>query len=117
MSIEFIPNILGTSHGKRVQAAGGAKNVLIVMPDADIDSTSRAIIGSAFGCAGQRCMASSIMMEVGGPIVQERLVEDMNALQLDDTSQNPNAGRGPVIDLASQKRLLQTLDSLESSVR
>lgn len=108
---------LGTSHGKRVQAAGGAKNVLIVMPDADIDSTSRAIIGSAFGCAGQRCMAGSIMMEVGGPIVQERLVEDMNALQLDDTSQNPKAGMGPVIDLASQKRLLQTLDSLDSSVR
>ncbi len=108
---------LGTSHGKRVQAAGGAKNVMIVMPDADIDSTSRAIIGSAFGCAGQRCMAGSIMMEVGGPIVQERLVEDMNALQLDDTSVNPNAGMGPVIDSASQKRLLGILDTLERGVR
>jgi malonate-semialdehyde dehydrogenase (acetylating)/methylmalonate-semialdehyde dehydrogenase len=108
---------LGTSHGKRVQAAGGAKNVMIVMPDADVDSTSRAIIGSAFGCAGQRCMAGSIMMEVGGPIVQDRLVEYMNALQLDDTSRNPHAGMGPVIDRASQKRLLNVLDTLESEVR
>lgn len=108
---------LGTSHGKRVQAAGGAKNVMIVMPDADIESTSRAIIGSAFGCAGQRCMAGSIMMEVGGPIVQKRLVEEMDAIQLDDTSQNPNAGMGPVIDSASQKRLLNTLNTLESDVR
>src|SRR5690606_31868667 len=45
---------LGTAHGKRVQAAGGAKNVLLVMPDADPDPTLRAIMGSAFGCAGQR---------------------------------------------------------------
>lgn len=62
-------------------------------------------------------MAGSIMMEVGGPIVQERLVDEMNSLQLDDTSLNPNAGMGPVIDSAAKNRLLKTLDSLESSVR
>ncbi|MEQ1831005.1 MAG: CoA-acylating methylmalonate-semialdehyde dehydrogenase [Pirellula sp.] len=107
---------LGTSCGKRVQAAGGAKNVMIVMPDADIDSTSRAIMGSAFGCAGQRCMAGSIMMEIGGPIVQKRLVEEMDGLRLDDTSKNPNAGMGPVIDQSSQKRLLKTLNELEPDV-
>ena len=56
---------LGTQHGKRVQAAGGAKNVLLVMPDAEPDSTLRAILGSAYGCSGQRCMAGSVLMCVG----------------------------------------------------
>ena len=50
----------GTANGKRVQAAGGAKNFMIVMPDADLDAATGAIMGAAFGCAGQRCMAGSV---------------------------------------------------------
>ena len=56
----------GTRHGKRVQAAGGAKNHLIIMPDADLDQAVAAIQASAFGCAGERCMAGSVAVPVGG---------------------------------------------------
>src|SRR6476659_7696340 len=55
----------GTSHGKRVQAAGGAKNHLIIMPDADLDQAVKALQASAFGCAGERCMAGSLAVPVG----------------------------------------------------
>src|SRR5262245_58536316 len=55
----------GTRNGKRVQAAGGAKNHLIVMPDADLEQTAQAIQAAAFGCAGERCMAGSVAVPVG----------------------------------------------------
>ena len=58
--------------GKRVQALGGAKNHMVVMPDAVIDKTVAGIIGSAFGAAGQRCMAGSVVVTVGE--AHERLV-------------------------------------------
>ena len=54
------------AHGKRVQAAGGAKNHLIIMPDADLDQAVKALQASAFGCAGERCMAGSVAVPVGG---------------------------------------------------
>jgi len=55
----------GTAHSKRVQAAGGAKNHIIIMPDANMDLTSQALQASAFGCAGERCMAGSLAVPVG----------------------------------------------------
>jgi malonate-semialdehyde dehydrogenase (acetylating)/methylmalonate-semialdehyde dehydrogenase len=55
----------GTLHGKRVQAAGGAKNFIILMPDADVDRTVEAVKDGAFGCAGERCMAGSTAVAVG----------------------------------------------------
>lgn len=55
----------GTAHGKRVQAAGGAKNFIILMPDADTDRTVEAVKDGAFGCAGERCMAGSTAVAVG----------------------------------------------------
>src|SRR5437660_10196547 len=55
----------GTANGKRVQAAGGAKNHLIIMPDADLDQAVKALSLSAFGCAGERCMAGSVAVPVG----------------------------------------------------
>jgi acyl-CoA reductase-like NAD-dependent aldehyde dehydrogenase len=64
---------LGSRHGKRVQAAGGAKNVLLVMPDAEPEPTLRAILGSSFGCAGQRCMAGSVLMGVGKAVFVDKL--------------------------------------------
>jgi malonate-semialdehyde dehydrogenase (acetylating)/methylmalonate-semialdehyde dehydrogenase len=108
---------VGAEHGKRVQSAGGAKNVMIVMPDADVASTSRAIVGSAFGCAGQRCMAGSILMQVGASVVNDQLADDMDALLLDDTSANPLAGMGPVIDARTRTRILETINSVGSEVR
>lgn len=55
----------GTANGKRVQAQGGAKNPVVILPDADIEMTSRIISDSVYGCAGQRCLAASIVIAVG----------------------------------------------------
>ena len=102
---------LGCKHGKRVQAAGGAKNVLLVMPDAEPDPTLRAILGSAFGCAGQRCMAGSILMAVGNKTAdewRERVSTALSGYKLGDTSlKNSTADMGPVIDGLAQKRVQQ----------
>jgi malonate-semialdehyde dehydrogenase (acetylating)/methylmalonate-semialdehyde dehydrogenase len=68
----------GTRNGKRVQAAGGAKNHLIVMPDADLDQAALAVQASAFGCAGERCMAGSVALPIGG--IADRLVERIQDL-------------------------------------
>src|SRR5205807_1303023 len=72
----------GTRNGKRVQAAGGAKNHLIIMPDADLEQAARAVQAAAFGCAGERCMAGSVAVPVGG--VADRFVERLcdNAAQM-----------------------------------
>lgn len=101
----------GTRNGKRVQAAGGAKNVLLVMPDAEIDSTLRAIMGAAFGCAGQRCMAGSLLVSVGRVPEQLKagLVDAMQALPVGDPLAN-DVGMGPVIDLAARDRLFQIIE-------
>ena len=56
----------GTKHGKRVQSNGGAKNYVIIMPDADVENSTRGVIEAAFGCAGERCMAGSTAVVVGG---------------------------------------------------
>jgi malonate-semialdehyde dehydrogenase (acetylating)/methylmalonate-semialdehyde dehydrogenase len=99
---------LSCQHGKRVQAGGGAKNVMIVTDDAEPEPTIRAIMGAAFGCAGQRCMAGSMLMGVGeaaGPL-QERMVEAMNALKVGNTDADPNAEMGPVIDAPARARIL-----------
>ncbi len=96
----------GCQHGKRVQAAGGAKNVMVVMPDAEPDSTIRAIMGAAYGCAGQRCMAGSVLLGVGDAArqVEDRLTVALNELVVADTSADPAAQMGPVIDAAARDR-------------
>jgi malonate-semialdehyde dehydrogenase (acetylating)/methylmalonate-semialdehyde dehydrogenase len=108
--------VTGCRNGKRVQAAGGAKNVMVVLPDADPDPTIRAIMGAAYGCAGQRCMAGSILMGVGDAAAQvrDRVAAAIDRLQIDDTSANPQADMGPVIDEAAQQRIRQ---SIEQGVR
>jgi malonate-semialdehyde dehydrogenase (acetylating)/methylmalonate-semialdehyde dehydrogenase len=104
---------LASAHGKRCQAAGGAKNVLLVMPDAEPEPTLRAILGSAFGCAGQRCMAGSVLMGVGEATAdawRERVSGALAKLKVDDTSANDKAEMGPVIDAAAQARLGEVID-------
>ena len=108
----------GSAHGKRVQAAGGAKNVLLVMPDADPAPTLKAIMGSAFGCAGQRCMAGSLLFGVGesaGPL-RERLLEAMDSLLVGDTTQDASAGMGPVIDGSARDRIVKEISSGEGDL-
>ena len=64
----------GVAHGKRVQALGGAKNHLVMLPDADTDQVCDALLGAAYGSAGERCMAISVAVAVGDATA-DRLVE------------------------------------------
>lgn len=108
---------LGCNAGKRVQSAGGAKNCMVVMPDADLDSTVRAIIGAAFGCAGQRCMAGSTVLAL--PEIADRLVDRLKAaiadIELKATDEHSDAGMGGVIDAGARDRLLQTIAQIEGT--
>ena len=85
---------------------------MIVMPDADPTPTVRAIMGAAYGCAGQRCMAGSILMGIGDAAasVRDRVAAAIDQLVIDDTSANPRAEMGPVIDAAARSRIQQTID-------
>jgi malonate-semialdehyde dehydrogenase (acetylating)/methylmalonate-semialdehyde dehydrogenase len=89
----------GTRNGKRVQAAGGAKNHLIIMPDADLDQAARAVQASAFGCAGERCMAGSVALPVGA--VADRLVDRLRELtgrmRVGPTDHGADVDMGPLI--------------------
>jgi malonate-semialdehyde dehydrogenase (acetylating)/methylmalonate-semialdehyde dehydrogenase len=102
----------GTRNGKRVQAAGGAKNHLIVMPDADLDQAALAVQASAFGCAGERCMAGSIALPVGG--VADRLVDRLRDLagrmRVGPTDGGAEVDMGPVITREHRDRVAGYLD-------
>jgi malonate-semialdehyde dehydrogenase (acetylating)/methylmalonate-semialdehyde dehydrogenase len=88
----------GTHAGKRVQALGGAKNHLVVMPDADLDQTVDALMGSAYGSAGERCMAVSVAVAVGsvGDKLIERLAPRVRALKVGPGS-DPDSEMGPLV--------------------
>ncbi|HUO10950.1 MAG TPA: CoA-acylating methylmalonate-semialdehyde dehydrogenase [Phycisphaerae bacterium] len=102
----------GTRNGKRVQAAGGAKNHLIIMPDADLDQAVAALQASAFGCAGERCMAGSIALPVGGisdPLV-EKLVDKASKMKVGPTDQGQDVDMGPVITKDHMNKVKSYLD-------
>ena len=88
----------GTSQGKRVQALGGAKNHLVVMPDADLDDAVDALMGSAYGAAGERCMAVSVAVAVGsaGDALVEKLAPRVRALKIAPGT-DPDAEMGPLV--------------------
>jgi len=109
---------LGSSNGKRVQAGGAAKNALVVMPDADPDSTLRAVMSASFGCAGQRCMAGSLLIGVGeiAKPLKEKLIDAMNNLKVGAPLLDPNINMGPVIDKISQDRITTIIDNVSKEV-
>jgi malonate-semialdehyde dehydrogenase (acetylating)/methylmalonate-semialdehyde dehydrogenase len=104
----------GARHGKRVQALGGAKNHMVVMPDADLEQTVDALIGSAYGSAGERCMAISLAVLVGDaadkiiPMLAERTrhLKIKNGLELD-------AEMGPIVSSAAHGRITGYIDTGE----
>jgi malonate-semialdehyde dehydrogenase (acetylating)/methylmalonate-semialdehyde dehydrogenase len=102
----------GTKNGKRVQAAGGAKNHMIVMPDADLEQTAAAIQVSAFGCAGERCMAGSVAVPVGK--VADAFVETMCSLaarmKVGPTDGGAEVDMGPVITRQHRDRIAGYLE-------
>ena len=102
--------------GKRVQALGGAKNHMVVMPDAVIDKTVDGIIGSAFGAAGQRCMAGSVVVTVGDAHEQlvPPLVEASRALRVGDGLEE-SSDVGPVISCAARERIRDWIERGEAS--
>jgi malonate-semialdehyde dehydrogenase (acetylating)/methylmalonate-semialdehyde dehydrogenase len=88
-----------TSHGKRVQALGSAKNHAIVMPDADLGQAVDALMGAAYGSAGERCMAISVVVAVGDKVADalvQRLVERIRSLKV-LPGQDPGAEMGPLV--------------------
>ncbi len=102
----------GTRHGKRVQAAGGAKNHLIVMPDADLDQAVAALQASAFGCAGERCMAGSVALGVGsvGDELVRRLVKKSAEMTVGPTDAGSAVDMGPLISAEHRDRVAGYLD-------
>jgi len=96
----------GARHGKRVQALGGAKNHMVVMPDADIDQTVDALIGAGYGSAGERCMAISVAVLVGDVAdkVIPKLVERAKTLKVLNGT-NLAAEMGPIVTRAANERI------------
>jgi malonate-semialdehyde dehydrogenase (acetylating)/methylmalonate-semialdehyde dehydrogenase len=95
----------GTLNGKRVQAQGGAKNAVVVMPDADEDTTVRIIADSAFGCAGQRCLAASVVVTVGEAKEITRKLITLAGSKKTGNGMAPDVDMGPVITIESKERI------------
>ena len=101
----------GTAAGKRMQCQGGAKNYLVVMPDASMDQTVDNILNSAFGAAGQRCLAGSVVLAVGDAheTLRAGLLEGAKKIQVGDGTKS-GSEMGPVISSASRDRTLSYID-------
>jgi malonate-semialdehyde dehydrogenase (acetylating) / methylmalonate-semialdehyde dehydrogenase len=102
----------GCARGKRVQALGGAKNHLVVMPDADLEQVEDALIGSAYGAAGERCMAISVAVAVGnvGDALVARLSERLAKLRVGDGA-DPASEMGPLVTAAHRQRVVDYIES------
>jgi malonate-semialdehyde dehydrogenase (acetylating)/methylmalonate-semialdehyde dehydrogenase len=96
----------GARHGKRVQALGGAKNHMVVMPDADMDQAVDALIGSAFGSAGERCMAISVGVLVGDAAdrIMDKLAERTRTLKVKNGTEL-DAEMGPIVTSVAHQRI------------
>jgi malonate-semialdehyde dehydrogenase (acetylating)/methylmalonate-semialdehyde dehydrogenase len=101
----------GSMHGKRVQCQGGAKNYVVVMPDADMEMTAKIVSDSAFGCAGQRCLAVSVAVTVADSKrrFEEALIDVASKIKTGDGLQS-EITMGPVITADSRKRILSVVD-------
>jgi malonate-semialdehyde dehydrogenase (acetylating) / methylmalonate-semialdehyde dehydrogenase len=100
----------GARHGKRVQALGGAKNHMVVMPDANLEQACDALIGSAYGSAGERCMAISVAVLVGdvGDKLVPMLAERVRSLKVMD-GMNEAAEMGPIITAQARERIVELI--------
>src|SRR6187399_3108157 len=102
----------GTAHGKRVQCFGGAKNHMIVMPDADMDQAVDALIGAGYGSAGERCMAISVAVPVGqktADLLVEKLIPRVESLKVGPSS-DPQADYGPMVTKAQVDKVKSYVD-------
>ncbi|MDQ6764775.1 MAG: CoA-acylating methylmalonate-semialdehyde dehydrogenase [Verrucomicrobiota bacterium] len=105
----------GTRHGKRVQANGGAKNYIVIMPDADVRQTVDALSTAAFGCAGERCMAGSTAITVGkaADLLLPSLIEAARAIRVGPTDAKAQPDMGPLITAQHRDHVLNLVGSGE----
>jgi len=105
----------GCAAGKRVQALGGAKNHMVIMPDADLDQAADALMGAGFGSAGERCMAISVAVPVGQETADklvEKLIPRVKALKI-GACDNPASEMGPVITAQAKERITNLIEQGE----
>jgi malonate-semialdehyde dehydrogenase (acetylating)/methylmalonate-semialdehyde dehydrogenase len=104
---------VGTKHGKRVQSNGGAKNFILLMPDADLEPSVRGVVEAAFGCAGERCMAGSTALVVGQAekTVLPTLVDAVKSIRVGATDRDPQPDMGPVITRQHRDRIAKLIES------
>ncbi|MEM6635294.1 MAG: CoA-acylating methylmalonate-semialdehyde dehydrogenase [Pseudomonadota bacterium] len=103
-----------TANGKRAQCFGGAKNHLIVMPDADMDQAADALVGSGYGAAGERCMAVSVAVPVGDETADrlvEKLVPRIEKLKVGPYTAGDDVDFGPVVTAAAKENILRLVQS------
>jgi malonate-semialdehyde dehydrogenase (acetylating)/methylmalonate-semialdehyde dehydrogenase len=106
----------GTAHGKRVQAFGGAKNHMIIMPDADMDQAVDALVGAGYGSAGERCMAVSVAVPVGKKTADnlvDRLIPRVESLKI-GPSTSGDADFGPLV---TKQHLEKVLGYVETGIK
>tara|TARA_A100001015_G_scaffold317688_1_gene435309 strand:+ start:401 stop:1900 length:1500 start_codon:yes stop_codon:yes gene_type:complete len=99
----------GCSNGKRVQCFGGAKNHMIIMPDADLEQAADALVGAGYGAAGERCMAISVAVPVGKETADkliEKLIPKVESLKIGPFTAGEDVDLGPVVTKAAQQRIL-----------
>jgi len=104
----------GCANGKRVQCFGGAKNHMIIMPDADMDQAADALIGAGYGAAGERCMAISVAVPVGDETADrliEKLVPRIEKLKVAPYTAGDDVDYGPVITAAAKERILGLVET------
>ena len=107
--------MLGVEHNTKVQALGGGKNHMIVLPDADLDMSADAAVSASFGAAGQRCMAVSVVVAVGdiADDLINKIKERMPNLIM-GTTDNNDTQLGPVISMENKQRIYSFIDAAES---
>ncbi|MBC6442821.1 MAG: CoA-acylating methylmalonate-semialdehyde dehydrogenase [Rhodobacteraceae bacterium] len=104
----------GCSAGKRMQCFGGAKNHMIIMPDADMDQAADALIGAGYGAAGERCMAISVAVPVGDETADRligKLAPKVEALKIGPCTAGDDVDFGPVITAAAKQGILELVNS------
>ena len=104
----------GCANGKRVQCFGGAKNHMIVMPDADMDQAADALVGSGYGAAGERCMAVSVAVPVGDKTADaliKRLAPRVEKLKIGPYTSGDDMDYGPLVTGEAQKRVLGLIET------
>ncbi|OJY13258.1 MAG: methylmalonate-semialdehyde dehydrogenase (acylating), partial [Legionella sp. 40-6] len=104
---------IATAHGKRAHTFGGAKNHCVVMPDADLDQAASAIVGAAYGSAGERCMAISVVVAVGDAVADnllKKIVPQIKAIKI-DAGDVAHTDMGPLISDAHRQKIKAAINA------